>query len=130
MNLYVYIYFYIYLFTFIYCIPELVNIKYLDLGQAYKAVRLTEKPSVWLCLPADISNDAVREHFAVCGGVVAVRIVRDRKTGLGKGFGYVLFEVCVSGVRQDAGSSSKSELGFAFIAFYFFFLSYFFKNIF
>uniref|UniRef100_A0A8C4XMK3 RNA binding motif protein 34 n=1 Tax=Falco tinnunculus TaxID=100819 RepID=A0A8C4XMK3_FALTI len=39
-----------------------------------------------------ISDDAVREHFSVCGGVVAVRIVRDRNTGLGKGFGYVLFE--------------------------------------
>ncbi|NXL34075.1 RBM34 protein, partial [Glaucidium brasilianum] len=45
-----------------------------------------------IVLPADISDDAVREHFSVCGGVVAVRIVRDRKTGLGKGFGYVLFE--------------------------------------
>ncbi|NWX08481.1 RBM34 protein, partial [Caloenas nicobarica] len=51
------------------------------------------KRSVFLGnLSYDISNDAVREHFAVCGGVVAVRIVRDRKTGLGKGFGYVLFE--------------------------------------
>uniref|UniRef100_A0A8B9GFP8 RNA binding motif protein 34 n=1 Tax=Amazona collaria TaxID=241587 RepID=A0A8B9GFP8_9PSIT len=38
------------------------------------------------------NDDAVREHFSVCGGVVAVRIVRDRNTGLGKGFGYVLFE--------------------------------------
>lgn len=43
-------------------------------------------------LSYDISDDAVREHFSVCGGVVAVRIVRDRNTGLGKGFGYVLFE--------------------------------------
>ncbi|NXW31915.1 RBM34 protein, partial [Phaetusa simplex] len=43
-------------------------------------------------LSYDISDDAVREHFSVCGGVVAVRIVRDGKTGLGKGFGYVLFE--------------------------------------
>ncbi|NXN27221.1 RBM34 protein, partial [Nycticryphes semicollaris] len=51
------------------------------------------KRSVFLGnLSYDISNDAVREHFSVCGGVVAVRIVRDRKTGLGKGFGYVLFE--------------------------------------
>ncbi|KAK2531516.1 Rbm34 [Columba guinea] len=51
------------------------------------------KRSVFLGnLSYDISNDAVREHFAVCGEVVAVRIVRDRKTGLGKGFGYVLFE--------------------------------------
>ncbi|NWH67425.1 RBM34 protein, partial [Geococcyx californianus] len=51
-----------------------------------------KRVSVPLCLLADISDDAVREHFCVCGGVVAVRIVRDRKTGLGKGFGYVLFD--------------------------------------
>ncbi|NXT41856.1 RBM34 protein, partial [Pelecanoides urinatrix] len=51
------------------------------------------KRSVFLGnLSYDISDDAVREHFSVCGGVVGVRIVRDRKTGLGKGFGYVLFE--------------------------------------
>ncbi|XP_009576101.1 PREDICTED: RNA-binding protein 34, partial [Fulmarus glacialis] len=51
------------------------------------------KRSVFLGnLSYDISDDAVREHFSICGGVVAVRIVRDRKTGLGKGFGYVLFE--------------------------------------
>ncbi|NWI29761.1 RBM34 protein, partial [Sula dactylatra] len=51
------------------------------------------KRSVFLGnLSYDINDDAVREHFSVCGGVVAVRIVRDRKTGLGKGFGYVLFE--------------------------------------
>ncbi|KFV38989.1 RNA-binding protein 34, partial [Tyto alba] len=51
------------------------------------------KRSVFLGnLSYDISDDAVREHFSVCGGIVAVRIVRDRKTGLGKGFGYVLFE--------------------------------------
>ncbi|XP_009982753.1 PREDICTED: RNA-binding protein 34, partial [Tauraco erythrolophus] len=51
------------------------------------------KRSVFLGnLSYDISDDAVREHFSVCGSVVAVRVVRDRKTGLGKGFGYVLFE--------------------------------------
>ncbi|KAM9382894.1 RNA-binding protein 34 [Phaethornis superciliosus] len=51
------------------------------------------KRSVFLGnLSYDISDDAVREHFCVCGEVVAVRVVRDRKTGLGKGFGYVLFE--------------------------------------
>lgn len=67
------------------------------------------KKPVSLCLPADISDDAVREHFSVCGDIVGVRIVRDRKTGLGKGFGYVLFEVCVSAVPP-----SESALGFAF----------------
>ncbi|XP_068795094.1 RNA-binding protein 34 [Struthio camelus] len=43
-------------------------------------------------LSYDISDDAVREHFSDCGDVVAVRIVRDRQTGMGKGFGYILFE--------------------------------------
>ncbi|NXU18455.1 RBM34 protein, partial [Pardalotus punctatus] len=43
-------------------------------------------------LSYDICDDAVREHFHVCGDVVGVRVVRDRRTGLGKGFGYVLFE--------------------------------------
>ncbi|POI31613.1 hypothetical protein CIB84_004637, partial [Bambusicola thoracicus] len=51
------------------------------------------KRSVFLGnLAYDISDSAVREHFADCGDVVAVRIVRDRQSGMGKGFGYVLFE--------------------------------------
>ncbi|KAM8809795.1 RNA-binding protein 34 [Eudromia elegans] len=51
------------------------------------------KRSVFLGnLSYDISDDAVREHFADCGDIVAVRIVRDRQTGMGKGFGYILFE--------------------------------------
>ncbi|XP_075268426.1 RNA-binding protein 34 isoform X1 [Opisthocomus hoazin] len=55
------------------------------------------KRSVFLGnLSYDISDNAVREHFSVCGGVVAVRVVRDRRTGLGKGFGYVLFEFHLS----------------------------------
>ncbi|KAM6324192.1 LOW QUALITY PROTEIN: RNA-binding protein 34 [Aegotheles albertisi] len=60
---------------------------------ASKASSHDNKRSVFLGnLSYDISDDAVREHFSVCGDVVAVRVVRDRKTGLGKGFGYVLFE--------------------------------------
>uniref|UniRef100_A0A8C3XYI8 RNA binding motif protein 34 n=1 Tax=Catharus ustulatus TaxID=91951 RepID=A0A8C3XYI8_CATUS len=51
------------------------------------------KRSVFLGnLSYDIRDDAVREHFHVCGDIVGVRVVRDRRTGLGKGFGYVLFE--------------------------------------
>lgn len=62
-------------------------------------------------LPTDIHDDAVREHFGVCGDVVGVRVVRDRRTGLGKGFGYVLFEVGVNSLLQHTGGSSKPELG-------------------
>ncbi|XP_014118775.1 PREDICTED: RNA-binding protein 34, partial [Pseudopodoces humilis] len=51
------------------------------------------KRSVFLGnLSYDICDDAVREHFHDCGDVVGVRVVRDWRTGLGKGFGYVLFE--------------------------------------
>ena len=35
----------------------------------------------------------MRELFSQCGDVCAVRIVRDRKSGVGKGFGYVHFKV-------------------------------------
>nr|XP_036309460.1 RNA-binding protein 34 [Pipistrellus kuhlii] len=43
-------------------------------------------------LPYKIEDSAVEEHFADCGDIVAVRIVRDPLTGVGRGFGYVLFE--------------------------------------
>ncbi|KAM8927613.1 RNA-binding protein 34 [Pelodytes ibericus] len=43
-------------------------------------------------LPYDAQDDAVRDHFSECGNVEAVRLIRDKSTGIGKGFGYVLFE--------------------------------------
>ncbi|XP_067287071.1 RNA-binding protein 34 isoform X2 [Pseudorasbora parva] len=43
-------------------------------------------------LPYDLSEHPLREHFQECGNVEAVRLVRDRDSGMGKGFGYVLFE--------------------------------------
>ncbi|KAM5145408.1 RNA-binding protein 34 isoform 1-T2 [Mantella aurantiaca] len=43
-------------------------------------------------LPYDIEEEVLREHFTDCGTVQAVRIIRDQKTGIGKGFGYVLFQ--------------------------------------
>ncbi|XP_062938748.1 RNA-binding protein 34 [Cynocephalus volans] len=43
-------------------------------------------------LPYKVEESAVEKHFLDCGSVVAVRIVRDQMTGVGKGFGYVLFE--------------------------------------
>ncbi|XP_047558836.1 RNA-binding protein 34 isoform X2 [Lutra lutra] len=43
-------------------------------------------------LPYKIEESAVEEHFLDCGSIVAVRIVRDRVTGVSRGFGYVLFE--------------------------------------
>ncbi|XP_026560991.1 RNA-binding protein 34 [Pseudonaja textilis] len=43
-------------------------------------------------MPYEIDDETVRNHFLECGNVTGVRIVRDRNTGIGKGFGYVLFE--------------------------------------
>ncbi|KAM8818761.1 RNA-binding protein 34 [Rhynchonycteris naso] len=43
-------------------------------------------------LPYKIEDSAVEDHFLDCGNIVAVRIVRDPLTGVGRGFGYVLFE--------------------------------------
>ncbi|XP_029787388.1 RNA-binding protein 34 [Suricata suricatta] len=43
-------------------------------------------------LPYKVEESAVENHFLDCGSVVAVRIVRDPVTGVGRGFGYVLFE--------------------------------------
>ncbi|XP_028305760.1 RNA-binding protein 34 isoform X3 [Gouania willdenowi] len=43
-------------------------------------------------LPFDITEVALRKHFEVIGAVEAVRLVRDQNTGMGKGFGYVLFK--------------------------------------
>lgn len=44
-------------------------------------------------MSADINELTFRRHFEECGTVEAVRLVRDKNSGLGKGFGYVLFEV-------------------------------------
>ncbi|XP_062399629.1 RNA-binding protein 34 [Sardina pilchardus] len=43
-------------------------------------------------LPYDMAELALRQHFEDCGPLEAVRLIRDRETGMGKGFGYVLFE--------------------------------------
>uniref|UniRef100_H2TU41 RNA binding motif protein 34 n=1 Tax=Takifugu rubripes TaxID=31033 RepID=H2TU41_TAKRU len=43
-------------------------------------------------LSFDINELAFRHHFEDCGSVEAVRLVRDQNSGLGKGFGYILFK--------------------------------------
>ncbi|XP_027757136.1 RNA-binding protein 34 [Empidonax traillii] len=72
---------------------EIASGFHIRVDTASKTSSHDNKRSVFLGnLPYDILDDAVREHFQVCGDVVGVRVVRDRKTGLGKGFGYILFE--------------------------------------
>ncbi|XP_056442706.1 RNA-binding protein 34 [Gadus chalcogrammus] len=43
-------------------------------------------------LAFELTEATLREHFEGCGAVTAVRLIRDKNTGLGKGFGYILFE--------------------------------------
>ncbi|KAJ1660719.1 Nucleolar protein 12 [Dispira simplex] len=43
-------------------------------------------------IPFAIEEEKLWLHFETCGTVTNVRVVRDAKTGLGKGFGYVEFE--------------------------------------
>ncbi|XP_008303745.1 RNA-binding protein 34 isoform X2 [Stegastes partitus] len=43
-------------------------------------------------LSFEMSEPAFRRHFEKCGTVEAVRLIRDPNSGLGKGFGYILFE--------------------------------------
>ena len=42
---------------------------------------------------ADTEEEKIWQIFADCGTIESVRIVRDNKTGIGKGFGFVLFKV-------------------------------------
>ncbi|CAG5946446.1 unnamed protein product [Menidia menidia] len=66
---------------------------------------------------AEMSELAFRKHFEECGAVEAVRLVRDQTSGLGKGFGYVLFKVNKANVepetpivRQQNNQKSPSRL--------------------
>lgn len=40
-----------------------------------------------------IEEEQLREVFKDCGEIESVRLIRDNKTGIGKGFGFVLFKV-------------------------------------
>mmetsp|Transcript_45811 Transcript_45811/g.108668 ORF Transcript_45811/g.108668 Transcript_45811/m.108668 type:complete len:422 (-) Transcript_45811:94-1359(-) len=42
-------------------------------------------------MPFNAEEEALRQHFAACGDISNVRLVRDSKSNLGKGFGYVTF---------------------------------------
>jgi len=42
---------------------------------------------------ADIEEETVRDHFKDCGEIQDIRLIRDKKTCLGKGFGYINFLV-------------------------------------
>ena len=60
-------------------------------------------------LPFTADEEKLREVFTSCGHVESVRIVRDKKTGTGKGFGFVTFSER-SGVMFAVQKSRRLEL--------------------
>lgn len=42
----------------------------------------------------ELHDDDLWSAFEDCGAIESVRVIRDQKTGIGKGFGYVNFRVC------------------------------------
>lgn len=42
-------------------------------------------------LPFSVDEEKLREVFSICGGIEGVRVVRDRKSCVGKGFGFINF---------------------------------------
>ncbi|KAJ8285036.1 hypothetical protein COCON_G00038860 [Conger conger] len=66
---------------------------HIRVDRASKSASHDHKRSVFVGnLPYDVNELPLRNHFEECGKVEAVRLVRDRRSGMGKGFGYVLFE--------------------------------------
>ncbi|KAG0166992.1 Nucleolar protein 12 [Apophysomyces sp. BC1034] len=67
--------------------------KHLRVDSAATAKQHDRKRSVFLgSLPFDLEEEALWDHFKDCGEIQSVRIVRDNKTNIGKGFGYVQFK--------------------------------------
>ena len=64
-----------------------------SVGERESKVEYPSNRSVFIGnVPHEVRDDDVYETFADCGEVEGVRLVRDRITGLCKGFGFVLFK--------------------------------------
>ena len=63
-------------------------------------------------IPFIVSEEELREFFASCGEIENVRLVRDPKTFLGKGIGYVMFktkEAMQKCIAEKDGSKFKNR---------------------
>lgn len=66
--------------------------------------QVSEKQTVFVGnLAHEIQDEEVWQLFAECGDVAAVRLVRDKVTGMGKGFGFVTF-------KQSDGAALALEM--------------------
>ncbi|GAB1597964.1 RNA-binding protein 34-like [Argonauta hians] len=59
----------------------------------FKKKNIDHKKSIFVGnLPFDIHEQELRNHFLDCGDISSIRVIRDKVTGVGKGFGYITFE--------------------------------------
>lgn len=61
----------------------------------------------------DCSDEDVYSHFSPCGPIEFVRLIRDNKTGIGKGFGYVQFKTTDSvslAVRLNGSTINERKI--------------------
>ncbi|KAI7902532.1 uncharacterized protein BX663DRAFT_511380 [Cokeromyces recurvatus] len=66
--------------------------KHLRVDGASKSKQHDRKRSVFLgALPFDVEDEELWEFFKDCGEIEFVRVIRDAKTNIGKGIGYVQF---------------------------------------
>ena len=61
-------------------------------------------------VPFTAEEEALRNHFSPCGAITNVRIVRDSKTLVGKGFAFVAFGDC-DGVRNAMDLNGSNLAG-------------------
>jgi len=60
-----------------------------------------------------VTEEAIYSHFDQCGEIENVRLIRDNKTGVGKGFGYVQFKTVDSidlALKLDATKMGERKI--------------------
>jgi cold-inducible RNA-binding protein len=60
-------------------------------------------------LSNDVTEEDLKTHFSALGNVASATIIRDKLTGMGKGFGFVEMETD-EGAREAIGKLSGSSL--------------------
>jgi len=60
-------------------------------------------------LSSDVTDEDLRTHFAALGNVASATVIRDKLTGMGKGFGFVEMETDEA-AREAIGKLSGSSL--------------------
>eukprot|EP00742_Colponemidia_sp_Colp-10_P007808 GILJ01008420.1.p1 GENE.GILJ01008420.1~~GILJ01008420.1.p1 ORF type:complete len:447 (-),score=97.61 GILJ01008420.1:216-1556(-) len=84
--------------------------KHIRVDLAEKSQEHDYKTSIFVGnLPFSISEEQLRQHFADCGKILNVRVVRDPQTSIGKGIAYLQFEEKDSIAAAVQKSKSKID---------------------